>query len=597
MREGSWRFCGRRRGKPSNKFEATPHEVHLRGLDAPLFTVLVKIKALYWVKATDRLRLEDTALRRTLLILICVFALPLVALGDELPVLKTQVRTLAVFKNGLGFAFRSGSAAPVDGWVEINETPPAVLGTLWIGTTNPLEPVEEVVSYKGPSDKVAYAQSIAELLELNEGKSVVLTYSAGGMREPTTINGKIVSAAGQMVLIETSAQGTVAIKKDSVQSVQMMGDGVLKSKTAPTVNRAKARIGGKPKSAEITLAYLEKGITWSPSYLVNIQNEKTADITLEAVLANDVEDLQDTDVSFVVGYPNFMFSDITNPMSLQQSVSSFVQALASGRSSNESGGYGRAMTQSVAYNYAAYGGMSAGDSTWQPDLSYSATKPMAGESNEDLYLYHQPHVTLKKGDRARYTVFTGKAPYEHVYELDVPDSMNVDYLGNRTGDHDAQSDETQVWHVLRLENTTEHPWTTAPALAVNGSMPVAQDTLKYTPPKGKNTLKLTVATDIRATQEQTEASRVQTTIVHRDYDVVTVNGKLTIRGYKPKPVKLSVTKSMVGEVLEASEGGKAVKVVKKLNSVNPDSQVSWEFELAPGVEKVLTYQYKVLIYR
>jgi len=252
------------------------------------------------------------------------------------------------------------------------------------------------------------------------------------------------------------------------------------------------------------------------------------------------------------------------------------------------------MAQSVAYNGAYYD--SSGDaSPWQPELAYSATQPMAGESNEDLYLYHQAHVTLKKGDRARYTVFTGKAPYEHVYELDVPDSMNVDYYGRRSGDN--KDEETQVWHTLRLENATGHPWTTAPALAVNGSMPVAQDTLKYTPPKGKNTLKLTVATDIRATPEQTEASRKQVTIFHDDFDEVTVNGKLTIRSYKPKPVKLAVQKSIVGAVLEASDNGKIARVVKKLNSVNPDSQVSWEFELTPGAEKVLTYQYKVLIYR
>lgn len=130
--------------------------------------------------------------------------------------------------------------------------------------------------------------------------------------------------------------------------------------------------------------------------------------------------------------------------------------------------------------------------------------------------------------------------------------MNVDYFGNRSNDRAAQDDETQVWHVLRLENATGQPWTTAPALAVNGSMPVAQDTLKYTPMKGKNTLRLTVATDIRAQQEQTEASRVQVVIADRHYDVVTVNGKLTMRSYKPKPVKMSVKKSIVGEVLEAA---------------------------------------------
>jgi hypothetical protein len=528
------------------------------------------------------------------MMLVCVFALPIVARGDAISVLETKVKTVAAFKNGLAFVFRSGKATLADGWVDMNELPPAALGTMWIGTTNPLERVEEVVSYKRTDENAKDVQSLAELVDLNVGKTIGLTYYCGGSREPTGVTGKVLSSAGQVVVIQpTGTEGKRAIKKDAIQTVELTSDNAVKGKDVS--NRAKARIGGKPKSAEITMAYLEKGITWSPSYLVNIRDAKTADITLEAVLANDTEDLEDAEVSFVVGYPNFQFADITNPMSLQQTVAAFVQALTTGRSENRYAGTARVMAQSVAYNYAAYD-TTAGVSSWQPELAYSATQPMAGESNEDLYLYSQPHVTLKKGDRARYTVFTGKVPYEHAYELDVPDTMNIDYYGNRTSDQDKDN-EPQVWHVLKLENTTQYPWTTAPALAINGPLPVAQDTLKYTPPKGKNTLKLTIATDIRATQEQTEASREQVSMLRRDYDKVTVDGKLTVRNFKPKSVKLTVRKAIVGEVAEASDSGKIVKLAKKLNSVNPDSQVTWEFELAPGAEKVLTYQYKVLVYR
>jgi hypothetical protein len=525
--------------------------------------------------------------------LMLIFALPCLAFGAELPVLQTKVRTLAVFKNGLGFAFRSGIAAPVDGWVDINETPPASLGTLWIGTTNALERVEEVIAYRATTEKAKDAQSVAELVDLNVGKTVSLTYWTGG--SGATVRGELLSSAGQIVVIQVTqpvdARGKLAIKKDSIQTVGLGDDAVTKGKGSDVTNRAKARIAGKPKSAEITLAYLEKGITWSPSYLINIRDEKMADITLEAVLANDAEDLTDTDVSFVVGYPNFMFADITTPLSLQQSVASFVQALTYGRFSTAAGG---AVAQSVAYNNA--GGAYAGDS-WRPELTYSATQPMAGESSEDFYLYKQPGVSLKKGERARYTVFTGKAPYEHVYELEVPDSANFGYSASSTSDRNARDDGPQVWHTLRLENTTQFPWTTAPALAVNGAIPVAQDTLKYTPPKGKNTLKLTIATDIRAQQEQTEAAREQVTIANRTYDRVTVNGKLSIRSYKAQPVKLSVRKMMAGEVKQSSDGGKALKLAKQPTALNPDSRVSWEFELAPGVEKVLTYQYTLLIYR
>lgn len=560
----------------------------------------MKISGSAGVKASDCISLEDIVLRNRsllLLILACIVALSLAAQCAELPKLETKVKTLAAFKNGLGFAFRSGNTSLADGWVDMNEIPPASLGTLWIGTTNPLRRVEEVVSYKATNENAKDAQTVAELIDLNVGKTIGLTYWSGGSQAPQGVTGKVISSTGQVVIIQpTGTDGKRAIRKDMIQTLEMPSDGALKGKE--TTNRAKIRVGGKPKSAEVTMAYLEKGITWSPSYLVNIRDAKTADITLEAVLANDTEDLEDTDVSFVVGYPNFTFADITTPMSLQQSVAAFVQALTNGRQQNYNQPFSNVMAQSVAYNYALYDSDVPSPSSWQPELGYSATKPMAGESNEDLYFYHQPHVTLKKGDRARYTVFTGKASYEHLYELDVPDARYVDYRGYRTSDNGNRKDEeTQVWHVLRLTNTTDFPWTTAPALTVNGSMPIAQDTLKYTPPKGKNTLKLTIATDIRAQEEQTEASREQVTILGDGYDSVTVDGKLTIRSYKANPVKMSVKKSMLGQVLASSDGGKVAKLVTRLTAANPDSQVSWEFELAPGAEKVLTYQYKVMIRR
>lgn len=538
---------------------------------------------------------------------VCTLLLCVATQAAQLPKLETRVKTVAVFKNGLGFVFRSGKTPLVDGWADMSELPAAALGTLWIGTTNPLERVEEVVAYKGTSDKERDAQSLAELVDLNVGSALGFTYTTG-TGEAKWIQGKVLSSSPQIVLIEAVGHTTpnspaprtarVAIKKDSIQSIDFLDSAaVTKAKDTSTANRAKARVGGKAKSAEITMAYLEKGMTWSPSYLVNIRDEKTADITLEAVLANDVEDLEDTEVSFVVGYPSFSFADLTSPISLQQSVASFIASLTSGRPDNY-GGYGGIMSQSVAYNIGnrADFDFSDGAASWRPEATYSAAKPMAGESNEDLFFYRQQHVTLKKGDRARYTVFTGKAPYAHEYELNVPDSMYVDYYGNRTSDRNTAGEDPQVWHVLRLENTTGQPWTTAPALAVNGSMPVAQDTLKYTPPKGRNTLKLTVATDVHAQQEQVEESRKQVRILYNDYYEVTVTGKLTIRSYKAKPVQLSVKKSIVGEVQESSAGSKVVKLAKRLAAVNPDSQVSWDFELAPGAEKVLIYQYKVLVH-
>lgn len=565
-------------------------------------------------------------------LLLSLFLIPLLGFpicaadqDDDLPVLKTDIKTVAAFKNGLGFVFRSGETKLKDGWAMMDQIPAAALGTLWIGTTSKSGPVEEVISSKRKVQREYDAVNLAELLEANVGREVAITYAVGGTSPAGVVIGTIVAVAkdrkpddlgpftsddpsrnyrlsldataGQVVLLKIQRGGAeriLAINKSSILSVDLPTDSSsLKTKIEREAPGAKLRIGGKSKSAEITMAYLEKGINWSPSYLINIQDDKQADIVLEAVLSNDVEDLKDAEVSFVVGYPNFMFADIMTPMALQQTVATFVQGLMGDRSRNERGsGYGGVMAQSVAYNSPE-----SRPSSWSPESTYSATQPMPGESNEDLYFYRQEHVTLKKGDRARYTVFTGKVPYEHIYQWDIPDSMNIDDRGYRLDSSRRTEDSNQVWHALRVENTTKHPWTTAPAFAVNGSMPVAQDVLKYTPAGGKNTLKLTVATDVRAEQMQTELARKVTHIANRDYDEVTVNGKLTVKNWKQKPIKVNVKKSLIGDVKEAGHDGKVSKVIKQLTAVNSNSEIEWEFDLDPGKTTELTYQYIVLLNR
>lgn len=382
----------------------------------------------------------------------------------------------------------------------------------------------------------------------------------------------------------------MALNKQSILTVEMPGGAALKTSMKRDVNRAKLRVRGNPARAQITVAYLEKGITWSPGYLVDLSSGADARVTLEAVLSDDVEDLNDVDVSFVVGYPNFLFADQITPLALQQTVSQFVERLA--RGSSEGGRpMAAAMSQSVAYR--AMDGIEA----WRPESAYSATQPMPGETNEDLYFYHQPNVTLKKGDRARYTVFSSAVPCEHIYQWNVPDTMGVDDQGARSGQQPSTADTSQVWHSLRLTNTTKQPWTTAPAFTVKGGMPVAQDILTYTPPGGQSTLRLTVATDVRAQQSQTEVSRTPIQILHRDFDEIIVDGKLTVKNVKAQPIKVSVRKSLVGEVKDVGQDGKVSRVIKGLTANNPASEISWDFPLEPGAQRDLTYSYKVLVYR
>jgi hypothetical protein len=282
---------------------------------------------------------------------------------------------------------------------------------------------------------------------------------------------------------------------------------------------------------------------------------------------------------------------VLSPISLQQNVAGFVQALAAGGSA-QAGRFANTMSQQVLFNNYNNGDSSYASVT--PGGGYSVRQQTPGEQGEDLYFYHKNGVTLKKGDRASFSLLKMSAPYEHIYQWEIPDSMNVDDRGYRLNQQSAP--ENQVWHVLRLENTSQQPWTTAPAFALNGTLPVAQDTLGYTPPGGRSFLKLTVATDVRAEQSQTETTRTQVNIAGRNYDEVTVAGKLKLTNWKSTEISMLVRKSVVGEVLESPDG-KVTKVARNLTSVNSNSEIEWEFKLPAGKDRELPYQYKVLISR
>lgn len=510
---------------------------------------------------------------------------------SDLPLFAPKVKNVAVFKNGLAFVVKAGETPLQDGWARLDELPAAALGTLWISTANDANPVSEVVA---SWEKVADSHELtgmSDLLSANVGHPVVLTCGFGD--QARTFEGRLLAAPAEgspCILLQTTNAGQMSVlslSKASILSLEVRAQPTIQGPTERQRSCTRIRVGGNPRRAEITVAALEKGLVWSPSYRIAIVGDTHARMEMDAVLMDDAEDLDHTEVSFVVGYPSFSFADVMSPLSLQESVASFVQALGAG-GGNWPGRFANGLGQAVLYNSASF------DASAPPASGYAAGRAMPGEQSQDLYFYHQQEVTLKKGDRAAYTVFRTDAPCEHVYEWDASDTMNVDERGYRTGP--VSKPENQVWHVLRLENRGGPPWTTAPALVLNGGLPLAEDTLNYTPAGGRNSLRLTVATDVPAGQSQIETARRQVNLAGQNYDEVTVAGKLKVSNRKDREISLAVHKSIVGEVLEAPEG-KAAKQAVNLAAVNPHSALDWEFKLAAGQDRECGYQYRVLLAR
>ena len=132
---------------------------------------------------------------------------------------------------------------------------------------------------------------------------------------------------------------------------------------------------------------------------------------------------------------------------------------------------------------------------------------------------------------------------------------------------------------------------------MSGEKPVSQDTLPYTPKGASSTLKITVATDIRASHEEREVARQQE-VTHRrgyNYDLVTIEGKLKLKNYKTREVRLSIGKTLRGKAESQSDHGQAVQLGEGIESDNPRSRLTWELTLKPGEERQVTCRYKIWV--
>lgn len=501
---------------------------------------------------------------------------------EPLPVLKTKPVILTVFKNGLGFFTREGTTELRNGWAVTEEVPAAALGSLWVTSLEPGSPVEETVTYIVEVEKPAPAGSLDALLAANIGKKVVLTANN------QVLEGVIKAAPGTVVILTMREGGEVALNKGAVSKVEFQGDHAVDVTAKSPAKRMKFKLAGRGSKGRLMLSYLQKGITWQPSYLVNIEDPKKARLTMKATLVNDVEDLEGVDAYFVVGYPNFRFADVRSPMALDQAMGQFLAELDRAEGKDEAlGRMAGVMTQRMAPLQEAT----------SLDYGLSGLPGVAGAPEEDLFLYGKKGLILKKGERAEYPIFSHEVDYKHVYEWKVPDTLNVDPAGYQQSGQRTTEIAEQVWHAVKLTNGTEFPWTTASAFAVSGSKPLAQEVLDYTPRGTSSNLKLTIATDIKVNKREEEAARQRDVrIRNSNYDLVTVKGELDIRNAKTKDVTVEIKKRLTGEVLETSHGGQVTKSAEGLRGVNSNALVSWEIPIKAGEEIKVTYTYKVYIH-
>jgi hypothetical protein len=560
--------------------------------------------------------------KRTASLPICVIAASLIlhATGTPRALAKAWppaqplgLKQVALFKNGLGF-FVAETTCPADR-ADFHVSLPAVPahGTFWISYPSDVD-LTSAIARETDWDESIEAMTIPELLAANVGRDVLLTI---GDKEFTgTITHCAVNSATPAprpsysssarsaesyplrprppigaVMIQTEI-GVLCADPQTVTSVVFVGDNMKRQFTEQTKKaELQVRLRTAAPNRKITVTFLAGGVTWAPSYMVDISDAKKARLSAKAVIVNDACKLSGVDVQLVTGFPHLQFSGVVSPMAMKQNLAQFLQAL-----SRDQSGRGRpdvmnnVMSQSVAYS-GRMGGMGG---SVMPEYGTAATGTVA----EDLFLYPAGQLDLDRSEVAYIPLFTESVPYEHIYQWDIPDYVNeqdrYDY-GRNQGD--SPDIEQKIWHSLRLTNTTQTPWTTAPGETISGGTILGQDTLKYTPPGAKTTLRITRAIGVKGDQVELETSRKRNAMQWRNqqYDLVTIKGELSVLNTLAKPIALEITKTLSGEARSIDPNAKQEKLAKGLRRINPVTKLTWTIELAPGTEKNLSYTYDVYV--
>ncbi len=254
-------------------------------------------------------------MKRTLTVLLMTAAIfSITATADEKEnrnLWKPRVKSVTVFKNGLGFFLRRGKVALRDGWCVSEAVPPAVFGTLATFSHEENEIVDivgtgpgEVVEFDG-IDAPKDVKAKRARLESCKFLKLQLTYRHQGADR--TAAGQLVSVGPEYVVLQADSN-SFAVPLEGIKRLQVLDN--------PLRQHVASGDGKTPAETDLGMAYLRKGIPWIPEYTRRLRDDDTAELTLRGTLVNEAESFVHCDVNFVVGVPHFLHTDYLTPVAV-----------------------------------------------------------------------------------------------------------------------------------------------------------------------------------------------------------------------------------------------------------------------------------------
>jgi hypothetical protein len=526
------------------------------------------------------------ATRRLYLALpVCLF-LPTLLLAEETAV-KSRIVSVGLFKNGLAVVKRQVTV-PGSGTHRFDDVPTPIHGTYWVESDANIETSVKMREVEAPLSQATGTNLQEELA----GKRVVIHLReckaspvSGTVARLERAHGRAENSPreGSRFLILDLGSRRVYVDLSQIVSLEAEDTGNRVKQRRPQLVVLVEKADKKPVTVAIT--YLARGLSWAPSYRIDITDPKVLSLEQAAVIKNELTDLEGAEVGLISGFPSIQYANVTSPFSTRTTWASFFQELSqrSGRllpieTSN------LLVTQQVLPESAG--------------LDLSATPTGEGV---DLHYQSIGRRTLAEGDTLALTVARGQASYERIVEWLVPDNRDADgrLTGRQRGDGDSYEDVP--WDALRFRNPLSFPMTTAPALVVSGGRFNGQRLSTWANAGEETNIHVTQALSIRTRNLEQESlnkgdeGRQVVFIGGRRFRKTNVVAELIVSNHRKEGVKMVIRRRFSGELTKAEGSPKTVLREEGVYSVNRRNELIWTFPLKPGEEKKLTYHYSVLV--
>ncbi len=509
--------------------------------------------------------------------------LPFLAFG------QMKTKSIAIFKNGQSFVMKSGKVSTPEGnYVMKRDLPNALFGTLWFDAPN--TEISSIASYQD-SVMTKREQDIVghiNLLQRNIGKNVEIILNNSMDKSGAVHKGKVEKVFplgnGQGLIILKEMDNWTTIKEGHIMKISFLEEpnydfSIDIPELKPVIE---LEFKNKATAQNLDMMYLQNGLKWVPQYLLSLESENKGNLVLQAEIANDVEDIKNVPVDFVVGVPNFKYAtknallvDFLGHIGLPGNRNQFNQTN---------------FTNAVV----SYGVEAA------PSAPINDASSVDGSENEDLFFYNIPSLTLPKGGRAVKNLFNEKVKLSHVYETNLT-ANNENNRSYQQASLIAQKPQNPVYHVVKVENTTDQPWTSAPILVLNEqgrTRPISQDLMKYTASGSNAFVKLTETPDVKIThtEKQIEFKQNAKRWRNNNYTLYKIAGQIKVQSFKKKAMDLNIRRQITGTLLKTSKDWLKGELVN-FSSPNEKNNVCWELKVPAKGEMTIDYEYEVYVYR